>query len=77
MRAVAVFCVFAVISCGGGAFAQTPKFEVASVKRDAAEAGSYIRFLPGGRMSAMSWVKQLVQVAYGLRTIKCRVVRRG
>jgi uncharacterized protein (TIGR03435 family) len=67
IRALAVFSLLAVIS--DGAFPQTrtlPVFEVASIKRDAAEAGSFIRFLPGGRLSAMSWVKQLIQVAYGV-----------
>ncbi len=61
----------AVVGCWlfSAAFAQTgatPSFEVASVKRSAAEAGSYCRFLPGGRLSAMSWVKQLIQIAYAV-----------
>jgi uncharacterized protein (TIGR03435 family) len=51
------------------AFAQsaTPSFEVASIKRSKAEFGSYLRYLPGGRLSAMSWIKQLVQLAYDVR----------
>jgi uncharacterized protein (TIGR03435 family) len=50
-----------------GAVAQTPPaFEVASVKRSSITAGSWIRFLPGGRLSAGSWVKQLIQTAYGV-----------
>jgi uncharacterized protein (TIGR03435 family) len=62
---------FAVLGCSFlcTAFAQTgsaPAFEVASVKRSDAEAGSYCRFLPGGRLSAMSWVKQAIQIAYGV-----------
>ena len=49
------------------AIAQTPSaFEVASVKRSSVTAGSWIRFLPGGRLSAGSWVKQLIQSAYGV-----------
>jgi len=39
-------------------------FELASIKRSSAESGSYLRYLPGGRLSAMSWIKQLVQLAY-------------
>jgi uncharacterized protein (TIGR03435 family) len=29
-------------------------------------AGSWIRFLPGGRLSTKSWLKQLIQIAYGV-----------
>jgi len=43
-----------------------PAFEVASIKPSAVTAGSRIGFLPGGRLSATSWVKQLIQVAYGV-----------
>jgi uncharacterized protein (TIGR03435 family) len=46
--------------------APPPAFEVASIKRSAVQAGSWLRFLPGGRLSATSWVKQLIQVAYGV-----------
>jgi uncharacterized protein (TIGR03435 family) len=51
------------------AFPQTaaaPAFEVASIKPSTMEYGSYFRFLPGGRLSAMSWVKQVIQVAYSV-----------
>jgi uncharacterized protein (TIGR03435 family) len=41
-------------------------FDVASVKLSAARAGSWFRFLPGGRLSATSWIKQVVQIAYGV-----------
>ena len=43
-----------------------PSFEVASVKRSDAEFGSYYRFLPGGKVSALSWVQQVIQIAYGV-----------
>jgi len=43
-----------------------PAFEVASVKLSDMPAGSWFRFLPGGRLSAMSWIKQVIQVAYGV-----------
>src|SRR5215467_311661 len=43
-----------------------PAFEVASIKPSAVTAGSRIGFLPGGRLSATSWVQQLIQVAYGV-----------
>lgn len=52
------------------AFPQTasaPSFEVASVRRDPTTAGSYFRYLPGGRFSALSWMKQVIQVAYGVK----------
>ena len=51
------------------AFPQTATplaFEVASVKLSDMPAGSWFRFLPGGRLSAMSWIKQVIQVAYGV-----------
>jgi len=50
------------------AFAQTvaaPSFDVASVRLSGTTAGSYLRFLPGGRLSADSWIKQVIQIAYG------------
>jgi uncharacterized protein (TIGR03435 family) len=28
--------------------------------------GSYFRYQPGGRLSAMSWIKQVIQIAYGV-----------
>jgi uncharacterized protein (TIGR03435 family) len=43
-----------------------PQFEVASVKPSDVTAGSWCRFLPGGRLDALSWVKQLIQIAYGV-----------
>ena len=53
--------------CVPVAFTQsTPAFEVASVKPSAITAGSWVRFLPGGRLSAASWLKQLIQIAYGV-----------
>jgi uncharacterized protein (TIGR03435 family) len=52
-----------------GLFAQeavAPSFEVASIRRSEAQFGSYLRYFPGGRFSGMSWIKQVVQEAYGL-----------
>src|SRR5262245_17633238 len=43
-----------------------PAFEVASVRPSGITAGSWVRFLPGGRLSAASWLKQLIQIAYGV-----------
>ena len=43
-----------------------PQFEVASIKPSDVTAGSWCRFLPGGRLDALSWVKQLIQIAYGV-----------
>ncbi|HVW09959.1 MAG TPA: TIGR03435 family protein [Bryobacteraceae bacterium] len=43
-----------------------PEFEVASIKPDTRTAGSWVRFLPGGRLDASSWIKQLVQIAWGV-----------
>lgn len=43
-----------------------PEFEVASVKLDPTTAGSWVRFLPGGRMESLVWVKYLIQIAWGL-----------
>lgn len=51
------------------AFPQTasaPSFDVASIRPSKDEYGSYIRYLPGGRLSAMSWIKQVIQIAYGV-----------
>jgi uncharacterized protein (TIGR03435 family) len=42
------------------------RFEVASVRQSDVTAGSWCRFLPGGRLDALSWIKQLVQIAYGV-----------
>lgn len=67
MRAFLIVSLFALVS--RGAFAQTataPAFEVASIKHSDMRAGSWIRYLAGGRLSAMSWTKQLIQVAYGV-----------
>lgn len=52
-----------VIASGCG-FAQ--QFEVASVRPSERTAGSWLRVLPGGRLSASSWVKQLIRLAYGV-----------
>ncbi len=43
-----------------------PRFEVASIKPSDVTAGSWCRFLPGGRLDALSWIKQLIQIAYGV-----------
>lgn len=43
-----------------------PEFEVASIRPDPRTAGSWVRFLPGGRLDASSWIKQIVQIAYGI-----------
>ncbi len=51
------------------AFAQTtaaPAFDVASIRPSSEQAGSYLRFLPGGRFSGMSWMRQVIQIAYGV-----------
>jgi len=53
------------------ALAQQPaykrdQFEVASIKPDPRTAGSWVRFLPGGRLEASVWVKYLIQTAYGV-----------
>ncbi len=45
----------------------TPAFEVGSVKYDPRKAGSWVRFLPGGRLDASSWLKQLIQVAWDMK----------
>jgi bla regulator protein blaR1 len=46
--------------------ATTPSFDVASIRPSTMDYGSYVRYLPGGRLSAMSWIKQVIQVAYGV-----------
>jgi uncharacterized protein (TIGR03435 family) len=49
------------------AFAQNagiPAFDLASIKPSTAQYGSYMRYLPGGRFSGMTWIKQLIQTAY-------------
>lgn len=43
-----------------------PRFEVASIKPSDVTAGSWCRFLPGGRLDALSWIKQMIQIAYGV-----------
>jgi bla regulator protein blaR1 len=45
--------------------ASAPSFDVASIRPSTMEYGSYIRYLPGGRFSAMSWIRQVMQYAYG------------
>lgn len=47
--------------------ATVPAFEVASVKFSDRQAGSWVRFLPGGRLSATSWIKQVIQIAWGVQ----------
>ena len=58
------------VMCGTlAAFSQTtaaPAFDVASIRPSSEQAGSYMRFLPGGRLSGMSWIKQVIQIAYGV-----------
>jgi uncharacterized protein (TIGR03435 family) len=46
--------------------AAAPAFDVASIKRSAMPAGSRFQYLEGGRFLGMTWIKQLVQVAYDL-----------
>jgi uncharacterized protein (TIGR03435 family) len=63
------FAVAVTLLLAGTAVPQTspaPDFEVASVKYSERTAGSWCRFLPGGRLSASSWVKQLIQIAWGV-----------
>jgi uncharacterized protein (TIGR03435 family) len=43
-------------------------FDVASIRRSSDKAGSYLRFLPGGRFSGESWIKQIIKVAYGVES---------
>jgi len=53
--------------CATDVYGQSnPAFEVASVKPSGITAGSWVRFLPGGHLSAASWLKQLIQIAYGV-----------
>jgi uncharacterized protein (TIGR03435 family) len=48
--------------------AAAPAFEVASVKLDPVQMmGSRFQFLPGGRFSGRVWLRQLVELAYGLK----------
>jgi uncharacterized protein (TIGR03435 family) len=64
-----IFAVAMILLPAGRAIPQTapaPAFEVASVKYNQRTAGSWCRFLPGGRLSASSWVKQLIQIAWGV-----------
>lgn len=44
----------------------SPSFDVASVKLSDLKAGSWFRVLPGGKLESVSWIKQLVQIAYGV-----------
>ena len=56
-----------VFSCAG--LSQTtaaPSFDVASIRPSTMTVGSYIRYQPGGHLSAMSWIKQAIEVAYGV-----------
>jgi uncharacterized protein (TIGR03435 family) len=46
--------------------AASPAFDVASIRPSNEQAGSYLRFLPGGRFSGMSWIKQIIEIAYGV-----------
>jgi uncharacterized protein (TIGR03435 family) len=68
----ALLIVESFLFAASGAFAQPAqaenggRFEVAAIKRSNVTAGSWIRFLEGGRFSATSWVKQLIQVAYNV-----------
>ena len=52
------------------AFAQTaaPAFDVVSIRPSSEQAGSYLRFLPGGRFSAMTWIRQAIQIAYSVES---------
>ena len=57
------------VGCAMASFAQTaaaPVFDVASIRLSGTTAGSYLRFLPGGRLSGDSWMKQVILVAYGV-----------
>jgi uncharacterized protein (TIGR03435 family) len=63
MRSLFVATLLVTIS----AAAQTPSsFEVASIKRSDATAGSQLQYLPGGRFRATAWTKLLIQTAYGV-----------
>jgi uncharacterized protein (TIGR03435 family) len=63
-------CWIAILICSAlASFAQTaaaPSFDVAAIRLSGTTAGSYLRFLPGGRFSGDSWIKQVIQVAYGV-----------
>jgi len=58
--------VVSVFLCAAAAAQSNPTFEVAIVKASGITAGSWVRFQPGGRLSAASWLKQLIQIAYGV-----------
>src|SRR6266853_1924352 len=66
MRTFFLTSLIVLFSHGASPQTPVPEFEVASVKRSDATFGSSFRFLRGGRLSAMSWVKQLIQIAYGV-----------
>ena len=64
------FWIASVILGTLAAFSQpiaAPAFDVASIRPSSEQAGSYLRFLPGGRFSAMSWIKQVIELAYGVK----------
>jgi uncharacterized protein (TIGR03435 family) len=65
-RAFGVAGLLLLVSGANPQSATTPVFEVASVKFSDRQAGSWFRFLPGGRLSATSWIKQAIQVAWGV-----------
>jgi hypothetical protein len=65
-----LFCMALFLFASGAASRQAanvPAFEVASIRPSAIRAGSWFRVLTGGRLSATSWVKQLIQLAYSVQ----------
>lgn len=43
-----------------------PAFDRASIRLSTAKLGSYFRYQTGGQLTAMSWPRQFIQVAYGV-----------
>jgi bla regulator protein BlaR1 len=66
LRASAVASLLLFASGANPQSATVPAFEIASVKFSDRQAGSWFRFLPGGRLSATSWIEQAIQVAWGV-----------
>ena len=65
-RALAVASLLLLASGAKPQASAVPAFEIASVKFSDRQAGSWFRFLPGGRLSATSWIKQAIQIAWGV-----------
>ena len=67
-RTIPILSLFLITLAAFPQSAGVPTFEVASVRQDpTTNAGSYVRYLPGGRLSVSSWMKQVIQFAYGMK----------